>query len=1100
MVRNVDAEVRRRANRGLSLLAVVALMAALSHACAAANLISDPGFELSTFSKDGYAPWFVAKGPWIAQAVGPPSHGAGSESLQSWGPGRKTHSGANAMRVWTSARADTYCPSLLIVYQDVEVVGGQNYVASVWALPLSFGAGGFGESPTDSAGIIVREYDETGAEVVEHAKAALTSAESDFRQVSLQFTSRPDTVRVRFILDSVYTCSSIQGYIIYDDACLEGSAPEIGTITGTVTSADGGPVAGALVTANDVSAITAGNGAYTLADLAVTGWPAAVTVLCEGYYPLSTSAALRAGTNALDLVITPIPQGNLLVNGGFADGVAHAAEKGDGYTTQYQGWTYNLPNEIMIAYPESYPGYASTDFHPAGAVDALRLRKFVNNGVAGDVIVYQDVSACPSAAYRASLWVRARGIPGVSGFGAHDSDVAELVVEEFDRAGASLAANKARISAPNSGFERMMIPFSTSAEADSVRFTIHARLSCHYSQGDVTVDDCALEGPAPPDSLAGTVSNPEGQPLPGAVVMIGSRSAVAGANGAYLLDGVSISSGRTEVRAGKDGYYAQTKQRSFGHGRSNLDFVLYPRNLLVNAGFDDYGFDGWSRSSNAYCKVWPSADPGLAHSGDVSVLFESTGDGSVAEGWAYQDVWVAPGRSYTAECRLELDKSVPNDNWADPSQVAEMLVVEYRSGSDGSAIPGGSHAVRADNVPGYQTLSVGFVATADTRRVRILGHCRYPAIGDRARFDSFELNGSAPAGGFYGIVTSGANRLGWAQVRVTDLSTVPSTVVAVRTADELGAWSVAGLPAGGRYELRASNPCYYAQRKSRNVAANTMVNFDLAAVNDNLLSEPGFDDGFSLGGAWCAQNSDAAVVGRESAHAILGPPLYHSGEEAAAVMSPSGNSGGSIFQEVAVVPGTTYTAKVRFCANAPGESIWGSVGDAQWAALTIRQYDAAGSQVGAELTATAAETVGWETLSLPFTTSSYTASVRIAGTAHLLDDYSQSMSHAVFDSFQLNGPRVTGVSITQAKALPDGAGVDLNSKVVTAVFEGSFYVQELNEFSGIKVTGTATLGSIVDLTGFMTTTAGERAVDTGGRPIIERGTLDVSGPANTTEQ
>lgn len=86
-------------------------------------------------------------------------------------------------------------------------------------------------------------------------------------------------------------------------------------------------------------------------------------------------------------------------------------------------------------------------------------------------------------------------------------------------------------------------------------------------------------------------------------------------------------------------------------------------------------------------------------------------------------------------------------------------------------------------------------------------------------------------------------------------------------------------------------------------------------------------------------------------------------------------------------------------------------------------------------------------------------------------------------------------TIAQAKTQPDGTWVQLTNKIVTAgndLFSGQFYIEDLNRTSGMRViVGSSGInvreGDLVDVSGMMSTTYGERQMISPTASIIERG-------------
>ena len=66
----------------------------------------------------------------------------------------------------------------------------------------------------------------------------------------------------------------------------------------------------------------------------------------------------------------------------------------------------------------------------------------------------------------------------------------------------------------------------------------------------------------------------------------------------------------------------------------------------------------------------------------------------------------------------------------------------------------------------------------------------------------------------------------------------------------------------------------------------------------------------------------------------------------------------------------------------------------------------------------------------------------------------------------------------QAKSFADGAQITLTNLTVSAVFAGFFYAEDSNRTSGIRIVSAASVheGDVVDITGVLSTTAGERCI------------------------
>jgi len=94
--------------------------------------------------------------------------------------------------------------------------------AAVWVLGLDVAGNGqgFGAAPDDFAGLEIEELDPAGRLLVRHPPVGIRKATADFQRISLQFSTRPETARIRFTLRSKIGCVWQHGAAIFDDAAL----------------------------------------------------------------------------------------------------------------------------------------------------------------------------------------------------------------------------------------------------------------------------------------------------------------------------------------------------------------------------------------------------------------------------------------------------------------------------------------------------------------------------------------------------------------------------------------------------------------------------------------------------------------------------------------------------------------------------------------------------------------------------------------------------------------------------------------------------------------------------------------------------------------
>ena len=85
--------------------------------------------------------------------------------------------------------------------------------------------------------------------------------------------------------------------------------------------------------------------------------------------------------------------------------------------------------------------------------------------------------------------------------------------------------------------------------------------------------------------------------------------------------------------------------------------------------------------------------------------------------------------------------------------------------------------------------------------------------------------------------------------------------------------------------------------------------------------------------------------------------------------------------------------------------------------------------------------------------------------------------YVIADAVKFEPAYVQLGSIALGRFVADGTQVALPSAVVTAVFDGEFYVQSADRLPGIKVIGGGvTEGSTVQVSGTLSTINGERAI------------------------
>lgn len=181
------------------------------------NLLINGDFEIKPTGATGRLGQTAAGNGWHYLFASPTTCYIWPESDYSIHPNLglpSVHGGAEAIRTHTDGRGHT------LIYQEVAVLPQTKYRASVQVEAVDLHGKGFGQSPGDSALLIVQEIAGDGRITADHESSALTDA-GEYRPLTVTFTTGEDTARVRFILETRIAGHYEQGHVTYDDALLE---------------------------------------------------------------------------------------------------------------------------------------------------------------------------------------------------------------------------------------------------------------------------------------------------------------------------------------------------------------------------------------------------------------------------------------------------------------------------------------------------------------------------------------------------------------------------------------------------------------------------------------------------------------------------------------------------------------------------------------------------------------------------------------------------------------------------------------------------------------------------------------------------------------
>ncbi|MDB6121265.1 MAG: Di-glucose binding within endoplasmic reticulum, partial [Pedosphaera sp.] len=190
-----------------------------SHLKPPANLLLNSGFEETYSGAKGAPKAQDARAEWVSLFGGQTNSYVYQESEYQvhpdWGL-PEFHSGEGAIRTHSDGDSQT------TIYQDVEVKPGRTYRASVWVRAVDLRGKGFGRSSDDRAGLMLREMDASDKVLRTHPKVEVKKA-GLYTLLSQTITTRPDTVKVRFALETTIKCHYTVGHVTYDD-CFFGAA------------------------------------------------------------------------------------------------------------------------------------------------------------------------------------------------------------------------------------------------------------------------------------------------------------------------------------------------------------------------------------------------------------------------------------------------------------------------------------------------------------------------------------------------------------------------------------------------------------------------------------------------------------------------------------------------------------------------------------------------------------------------------------------------------------------------------------------------------------------------------------------------------------
>lgn len=1061
--------------RCAAVLILASLLGISVSAALGANLLANPGFETwpnvrygdnegsPTQVESSWSLWFPSGGMYATHELEP-----------NRAPGFP-HGGLDASCHGSSGEnGECY------MFQIIPVLPNQPYTASAWIRTV----GAFAASDTASLWVQELSADETTT-TFDHGEMPISGPSDTYVQKSVSFSTQSNTAKIRFMLHSKIAANWTQARTIYDDCVLDGPSPTF-TLSGTVTSG-GSPLEGVTVTIGSATATTGADGKYTFDPMPVVAAEQIVKAAKEGYISENKYRTIPQGAATVDFDLVLAPASNLLANPGFETWPNVKNGSYEANQTQFEsGWRLWFPTECCYATHEMEwvraPGYKH------GGNDASTHG---GCGANGECYMYQEIPVVPGTPYRAGAFIK-----GHAGFKV--TDTASLWIQEINEDGTVITFDHGEmpVSGATQDFVYKGFSFTPQAGTAKVRFMLHSKLADNWTVTRAIYDDCFLEGAVPTVTLKGTVTG-GGSPLEGVTLTWGTATETTGADGKYQFDPAPVVPAEQKITAGKAGFFSENKYRVLPSGEYtlNYDLVQLPAsNLLANPGFDTWpstlgANTGQSLNNGWMCKWYGPAwsyfaheqeavrAPGYQHSGFDALCMAGESGGGQLQAW--QDIDIVPGQPYTASVWV---KGHGEFGVADGSPDSAGLWVQ-ELGPGGAVVKDHGKIELKDPTADFVLQKLTFTPTAGTKKVRFMLDTVFSLTWpvERAIFDDCVLDGPAPPTFLTGTVTSGGAPVQGATVEILnrDPNTAGGTVLASAVTDSAGVYRIDDPPTGSLVTVRASKSTHYAQGFGRTLAkGESVVNFSLVAIGNNLLANAGFDDVWSVG--WSTAGTGADVM-PETQSGVYGPVAYKSGEQAISIASGPGNQDASVSQLAGVQPGSQYTAKVWFrAATNSTATVWGDQNDTQIAGLRVREYDAGGALLLEHPLVKAAENLEqWEQLAYQFTTAPNTAFVTVSGYAFMRDSYWNTLARAVFEDFELNGLPGGGVpmSVSDVRDLEVGATAYVKDQVVSAQFPNHFYIEAADRSAGIRVVGAGVAaGRLATVLGTVQMVEGEKTL------------------------
>ncbi len=446
-----------------------------------------------------------------------------------------------------------------------------------------------------------------------------------------------------------------------DNASLivEGVGAVTGTITGTVRSSGGTPIAGARVqaTPGSYSATTGADGTYVITSVAVGTYEVSATATNYNGQTVSGVSVAGCQTRTVNFNLQPVSGSNeRLVNGNMEGGFwATGWGGGSAIPNGWDGW-YN---------PGDFNCFDETGIRRGGAHSARTTISAGGDAGSGGYkrTIHQNVNVGPYASFTITVWARHTNgnCPSIMCWNP-DGDA--------NPQNAAAAGRYKWVTTDNWGQLNTWVSNTLSGTAPASGIITVMVGGAHHGgggAGTVYIDDCSVTAQtgATVGIINGYVRDSANNPISGATVSTssGGYSATTNASGFYQMS--NVASGAYTVTASKAGYNSQSQQgvTVVAGGTTTVNFSLATASgeKMVNGNMEGgfwatgwgggsaipNGWQGWYNPGDFNCFDETGIRRGGAHSARTVLSVGGDAGSGGYKRTIHQNIYVGPYANFT---------------------------------------------------------------------------------------------------------------------------------------------------------------------------------------------------------------------------------------------------------------------------------------------------------------------------------------------------------------------------------------------------------------------------------------------------------------------